>query len=199
MKAEKKPKIHKDKPVYLRVKKMVDPETGELQGCLVPVDHVACEILRQRHTRTGDLVRATLSNPRNVKFHRLVHQLGTVVRNNIESFEGMDSHSVIKRLQAESGVCCELQKISAKPVVSAVMAAARVIVGDRLYSKIESILPEIATIEVLAPSSIAFDCMDDGEFRGLWEGICRHIISRYWPTMTVEGITDLTKLMPDNK
>ena len=192
-------KKHKDRPVYFVVKKMIDPDTGEVCGCLVPNHAIDQKILRDRKYRTNDVVRATLHHPRNSKFHRLVHQLGTVVRQNIDGFQDLDSHGVIKQLQRESGVCCDLVTINASPVVSAILAAAESLLGSVAARMLGSVLPEIQYIDVLTPQSLSYDCMDESDFRVLWSGICAHLIQRYWPQMTEDQITAMAELMPQHE
>lgn len=189
-------KKHKDRPVYLQVQKMADPETGELIGCLVPSSWADQNILRERKYKTGDRLRATLTHPRNSKFHRLVHQLGVLVGENIEGFEGMSAHTIIKRLQSDAGIFCEQKKIDAGPVVDAVLAAVAEMLGDAAAMILSAGLAEIKTVTIQQPSSIAYDCMDEADFRQFWEAICQYIIEKYWPDMTLDQIEGMIDLMP---
>lgn len=195
----RKQKALRDRPVYFVVRTMADPSTGEIAGCLVPASWTDRQILRERRLRTNDTVRAALHNPRNAKFHRLVHQLGALTRENVEGFEGLDSHGVIKRLQAESGVFCESAAVPAAPVVDSVVEGVREIHGDDIARAIGAVLAGIRTLNLTRPSSIAFDCMDESDFRQFWEGICRHLINRYWPALTTEQITEMAELMPQSE
>lgn len=195
----RKPKKLFDRPIYFVVRWMVDPATGESIGCLVPECAVNQRLMRERKYRVGDKLRATITSPRNGKFHRLVHHLGTVVKRNIDGFEHLDSHAVIKQLQRESGVCCDIERINAAPVVTAVLSAAEVLLGEVAARMLATVLPEIKTIEVLTPQSLAYDCMDESDFRLLWQGICQHIITRYWPSMTEEQINTIVDLMPHSE
>lgn len=201
MVAKKRRKQRKftDRPVYFVVRSMIDPATGEVCGCLVPNSPIDQRVMRERKYRTNDVLRATLHHPRNSKFHRLVHQLGTMVRQNIDGFHHMDSHSVVKQLQRESGVCCDLVTINASPVVTAILAAAESLLGEVPTRMLRAVLPEIQVIDVLTPQSISYDCMDESDFRMLWDGICGHLIARYWPQLTVEQITEMAELMPQSE
>ena len=194
-KSKRAPQL-KDRPVYFVVRKMIDPVTGEVEGCLVPDGWANSRILRERKYRSNDLLRATITHPRNVKFHRMVHHLGTLVKRNIEGFAHLDSHAVIKQLQRESGVACEITRINASPVVSAILAAAESLLGEAAARMLQAVLPEIKEIEVLTPQSLAHDCMDESDFRQLWDGICAHIVKRYWPTLTIEQIEQMAEMMP---
>ena len=201
MEARKRCKQRKftDRPVYFVVRQMADPSTGEVVGCLVPASWADNRLLRERKYRINDHIRATLTHPRNSKFHRLVHQMGTVARQNLEGFEHMDSHAAIKKLQADSGVYCEPREVSATPVVAAILASARHLLGDGAARMLSAVLPEIETVTILVPQSLAYDCMDESDFRQFWEGICQHLIARYWPALTTEQITEMAELMPSSE
>lgn len=192
-------KKHKDRPVYFVVRQMADPSTGEVVGCLVPASWADNRLLRERKYRTNDHIRATLTHPRNSKFHRLVHQLGTVACQNLEGFEHMDSHAAIKKLQTDSGVYCEAREVSAAPVVAAIQQAAHSLLGEGVARMLSAVLPEIETVQILVPQSIAYDCMDESDFRQFWDGICQHLIDRYWPSLTEEQITEIAELMPHSE
>lgn len=193
------PKPLKDRPIYLEVKKMIDPATGELVGVLAPDSWASKRIMRERKLRTGDVLRATITLPRNAAFFRLVHQLGALVRANLPSFQGLTSHETIKRLQRESGIQCEIIQINAAPVVDGVMAAAQSLLGPAAARMLGAVLPEIKLINVLEPKSIAYDTMCETDFREFWAGICAHLVERYWPSMTTDQITKLAELMPSSE
>lgn len=192
-------KQHRDRPVYFVVRSMVDPLTGAYTGCLVPDGWMNQKVLRERKYRTGDLLRATINHPRNSKFHRLVHQLGTLVRENLPEFEHLNSHAVIKKLQRDSGVCCEPSRIDAAPVVEAILAAAEAVLGEAAARMLAVALPAIKDIDLMTPQSISYDCMDESDFRILWDGMCAHLVERYWPQLSVQQITDMAELMPQSE
>lgn len=156
---------------YFEVRRLVDPETGYYHGCLVPRHQVDRNMLN-RVLRVGDVVRLPVQKPRNERFNRLVHGLGTLVSQQVEGFEGLDSHSVIKRLQAESGVMCE-------PAV---------------YD-----LAGLGKLTRNEPRSLAFDEMDEGEFHLFWQGICAHLVKTYWPTLDEHAIESMIDLMPEHE
>lgn len=192
-------KVKKDKPIYLRVRKMMDRETGQIAGCLVPLDWANQQLMRERGYKQGDVIRAVLTQPRNNNFHKLVHQLGTLVKRNIEGFENYTSHEVIKKLQRESGVFCHVSTIDAAPVVSAILTASESVLGEVPTKMLSAVLPEIKTIELTEPESMAFDSMDEGEFRQLWAGICGYLVTRYWPDLSVEQITEMAEMLPQRE
>lgn len=157
------------RPIYLEVRKVIDKATGEERLGLLAAHGVDRDLMRQRKYRAGDIVRAELTQPRNVKFHRMVHSLGTLVVEQVEGFDGMDAHAAIKRLQREAGLFCEDQEID---------------------------IPGFGKLTVKVAQSIAFDSMDEADFHALWSGICRHLCARYWPTLDPEAIEGMIGLMP---
>lgn len=167
MQRDRKPR--RTRPIYFRVAKLVDPRTGESIGALVPNSWADRRLMQERKYRTNDEIRAHLTKPRNTSFHRLVHQLGALAAQNIESFHGIDSHDAIKRLQRESGVCCDESEVDA---------------------------PGLGKFLVRVPKSISYDCMDESDFRILWEAICNHLIAKYWPDLTCDEIDAMVELMP---
>lgn len=162
------------KPVmaYFVVRRMIDPITGAEVGCMVPASKTDRAILREKGIRTGDRIRMPVRKPRNERFNRLVHGLGTLVANQIDGFAGMGAHEVLKRLQAYSGVMCE-------PVVYQV--------------------PGIGQLTRSEPRSLAFDELDEGDFQQFWRGICAYIVRTYWPTLDEHGIESMIDLMPEHE
>lgn len=142
------------RPVYLLVRRLVDPSTGELVGCLVPANDIDQRLLRERRFVVGKEIRAELKQSRNPAFHRLVHAVGYLLVDHVDGFESMTAHDAIKEIQKRAGVFCEPMEID---------------------------LGQLGKVEVQVPRSIAFDEMDEGEFhelfRGLTDYIDRHLIS----------------------
>lgn len=138
------------------------------KGALVPAHEPAREALRARGFKLGDLLMADLAKPRNTGFHRLAHAIGRLVAENVHDFAGMPAHDALKRLQAESGLACD----------------------ERLVD-----LPGIGAARICTPRSIAFDAMDEGEFRLLVRGLCRFIAARYWQSCTPEEIQNMAQAM----
>lgn len=141
----KKPKRQ---PVYLEARRLVDPATGEEIGALVPASPYDSRRLRALKLGQGQGLRAELSKPRNVKFHRLVHALGQLLADHWPAFAGLPAHEAIKRAQVESGTACDLQAIDLGPLGKAQVKVAR---------------------------SLAFDSMDEAEFGELFVGLTRWI------------------------
>lgn len=143
-------------PVYLQARRLVDPETGEEVGALVADSPQDARRLRDLKLGQGQPLRAELTKPRNVKFHRLVHALGHLLADHWPAFAGLGAHEAIKRAQVESGTACDLQAIDLGPLGHAQVKVAR---------------------------SLAFDCMDEGDFGEFFLGLTRwideHVVAHF--------------------
>lgn len=154
------------------LRKTAAPERFALRvvkGGFQVADTTTSARLRQRSYHVGDLVFAELKKPRNPKFHRLAHQLGTLCAENLDAFTGMDPHKVLKRLQVESGIACEE-------------------IACQLPNGLGNYLARL-------PQSLSFESMDEGQFREVMRGLCRHLAATYWPTCTPEQIESLAGCM----
>lgn len=135
-----------------------------------PADTYTNLRLREKRYRQGDLVFAELFKPRNPKFYRYAHKFGQMCAENIDDFAGMPAHQVLKRLQWEAGIGCE--ELGVK-------------------------VPGVGYMLLRLPRSLAFESMEDGEFREVMQGFCRHIATTYWPTLSVEKIGAMAEIMVD--
>jgi hypothetical protein len=140
------------------------------KGSLVPADGRAQEALRDMRLGLGEIVHAKITQPRNPHFFRLAHQIGTLAKENISTFELLTSHQALKRLQYESGVECD---------------------------QMEMRVPNVGMVEVRVPKSIAFDKMDETAFRAMTSALCSYIAETYWPDCTEEQIEQMAGAMVD--
>jgi len=138
------------------------------KGALVPADDYARDLLRERGYHTGDVLSADLRKPRNPAFHRLVHVFGQMCADNIEDFGGLDCHTVLKRIQLEANIGC---------------------------SEIALNFPGIGPCSYRIPKSLSFASMDDGEFYGVFRGMCRHVSKSYWGALSEEQIAEMADTM----
>ncbi len=130
-------------------------------GVLEPYDAGTSAQLRAKGFKRGDVLAAVLKKTRNPKFHSLAHQLGRLIAENLEDFEGMGSHAVIKRLQWEANVGCD--EFGAKA-------------------------PGLGLVMIRTPRSLSFQSMDEGEFQQVMKGLCSYVAKAYWPTCTPEQV-----------
>lgn len=133
------------------------------KGCLVPTDETTVEFMRAAHFRVGDTVSCEITMLRSTVFFRAVHKLARLLIANTDTFHGKREHDVIKRLQTESGVWCDVVRADGVGMVDGKTGAV-----------IESYL-------VFLPRSVAFDSMDEAEFRHGFDRIAEYVAEKYWP------------------
>jgi hypothetical protein len=131
-----------------------------IRGGYAPADSSSASALRVMH-RVGDLLFAEFMKPRNPGFHRLAHQLGGMLAENLEAFHGIGSHEVLKRLQIEANVGCD---------------------------EIALNFPGIGPCSYRIPRSLSFESMDEGEFKEAISGMCSYVSRTYWPSVSAEKI-----------
>lgn len=160
------------RPMWVKVRKLVDPETGELIGALVPAHHSDASEMRARKMHTGDVLRIDPKKRRNPKFFRLAHALARHVAENVDGFEtevaAEDWHKALKRLQRESGIGCEEQQIE---------------------------IPGVGTLVAKVAQSLSFDSMDEGDFNRVFRGLAEHVCRTYWPHLTAEAIEEQARMI----
>lgn len=158
--AQKKVKAKRARrPIYLVVRRLVDPATGESVGALVPANAIDQRLLKERKFAVNREVRAELKQPRNPAFHRLAHAVGHLLVDNVDGFEGLSAHEALKRVQREAGVCCEEMEID---------------------------LGTLGRVPVKVPRSLAFDELSEDEFRAFFDGITAYIGEHYTSVMLDE-------------
>lgn len=140
------------------------------KGALVPDDVATARRLREKGYKVGDVLSAELSKPRNPKFHRMAHAFGELVAENIEGFEGMGQHQVLKRLQLEAGVGC-----------------------DEILLNV----PKVGMVPYRVPQSLSFASMDEAQFKRVYRGLTQHVSDTYWPDLSPEEIEAMAELMPE--
>lgn len=138
------------------------------KGQLTPADELSAQKLRGRGYKVGDTVSAELRKPRNVRFHRLAHQFGAMLVDNIEAFSGLDAHGVLKRLQVEGNIACD---------------------------EIALNFPGLGPCTYRIPRSLAFDQMDEREFQNVYAAMCVRVRDAYWPELELAAIEEIAPLM----
>lgn len=167
--AARKIKTHKARArIYLtvcRARVLIDGAWKEL-GVLRPMHAWDQDMMRDRGYAVGTNLGAVLTQERNPKFNRLAHVIGRFVAENMKTFEGMKAHAVLKQLQREANVGCDVVLID---------------------------MPEVSAdpIEVRQARSLSFDDMDEAEFQEVVSGIVRYACEKYFPEMTPEAFEEL--------
>ena len=159
-------KAHKAMPVYLTLRKMIDPATGKARAAFVAASDADAALMAERGFKLNTKVRADLKQPRNERFNRLVHGLGRVLAQNIDRFTGMQAHAAIKELQAESGVYCDREEFD---------------------------IPGLGRLSRQVPQSLSFDSMGEEAFQDFWRKCCAYLVATDWPTLTEERLTEMAE------
>lgn len=174
------------RPIYLTPMRLADPTDGVEYAAFVPSHPIDQRLCRERGYRIGHEYRAEIKQARVSWKHRLIHKIGTLMVENVEGWEQLNSHDAVKRLQLEAGVCCEQAEIDARPVIAAVLAVVDTAVGRRTFKKLSKLLPIIETVPVKSAESLAFDDMEQDRFEQLFDGITEHIGKHYSQVMLDE-------------
>ena len=156
----------KPMPVYLTLRMMVDPATGQQRAAFVAASEADSAILRERGYKLNTKVRAELKQPRNHKFNSLVHGLGALLTNNLDRFTGMQAHQAVKALQMESAVYCDREEFD---------------------------IPGLGLLMRMVPQSLSFDSMGEEVFQDFWRQCCSYLVATDWPTLTAERLTEMAE------
>lgn len=138
----------RQRDVYFTVMRLVNPETGEEIGALVPDHPVDRRSMRERNFTVGKQLRATLRQSRNPGFYRKAHVLSGWLAENVEAFQGLSQHDALKKLQELSGIGVESQDFEIKELGFK---------GTRTVAE-----------------SLNFEGMDEGRWNELWSGADGH-------------------------
>jgi hypothetical protein len=161
-----KPSKPKPLPVYLTLRKMIDPATGKERAAWVAASDADALLMQERGFRLNAKVRAELKQPRNERFNRLVHGLGRVLAQNLDRFAGKQAHDAVKALQMESGAYCDQERAE---------------------------LAGIGELIIKRPQSLSYDSMGEEVFQDFWRQCCAHLVATDWPTLTEERLTEMAE------
>jgi len=139
-----------------------------IKGGFSPASGSVAEELRERGYKVGDLVFADFTKPRNPGFHRLAHALGKLLAENLDAFDGMPAHAVLKRLQWEANAGCD---------------------------EMAAFVDGAGMVLVRIPKSLSFESMGQDEFYEVYRTLCRHVASRYWRELDADGVADMVEQM----
>ncbi|MES0445043.1 MAG: hypothetical protein ABUJ92_00720 [Desulfobacterales bacterium] len=141
-----------------------------VKGGFQPASQTAIDELKERGYKIGDMVFADFSKPRNPGFHRLVHALGKLCSENLDAFEGVEAHKVLKRLQVEGNIECDEVALN---------------------------FPGVGPCVYRIPRSLSYESMSQDQFKLAYMGFCRHIAKVYYPTLTADQVDEMAELMAD--
>ena len=133
-------------------------------GVLEPYDAGTSAQLRAKGFKRGDVLATGLKKARNPGFNSLAHKLGSLLAENLDAFESLDSHKVLKRLQIEGHIGCD---------------------------EIALNFPGVGPCVYRVPRSLSFASMDEGEFQQVIKAMCKYVAKTYWPTCTPEQVEQM--------
>lgn len=140
------------RPIYAVIERVAVLSTGEDRLAILAAHPIDARLMKERGYRQGDEVRVEIKKARAVWQHRLIHKIGQLMVDNVEGWEQLGSHDAVKRLQRESGVCCEEMEVD---------------------------IPGVGRLMVKQAESLAFDEMEQDRFEQLFDGITEHIGNKY--------------------
>lgn len=138
------------------------------QGVFVPIGQTIHK-LKEMNLSFGQMLFFEVTLPRTVEFNGKAHILGKVVSEVIPGFEHFDAHKVLKRLQIEGNIACEEIAIQIRGIEELVV--------QRI------------------PKSLAFDKMDENEFRDVYKQFCDFILEKYWHKIHPANIKKIAPLI----
>ena len=144
--------------VYLRVTK----------DGFVFADNFSESQVREMKLKEHQIIQADIKKLRSVKFNNLVHKLGQLCVQNIDSFHGMDVHKAVKRLQLESGAGCDEIGIQ---------------------------VPNVGMCIQKIPKSLSFSTMDQIEFESVAKSIARYIAEQYYEGLNEEDVMVMSQMI----
>lgn len=165
-------------PIHFTVQKAT-LEDGTRRYGLFAMDDVARSQMAERKMHNNSEWKCEVKQVRNVGFWRLIHKLGMWLAENHEDFDGLDGHGAIKELQQRSGIGCEVTRSQIRDND-----------GTLLY-----------TVVSYRPLTLAFDLMDEGEFKMLWSGESGrggwlgYLRKKLYPAMPEMSVEEMERLI----
>lgn len=160
------------RPIYATIQRVAVLETGEERLAILASHPIDRALMKERGYKAGDEVRVEITKKRVEWQHRLIHKIGRLVVENVEGFEQLGSHDAIKRLQRESGVCCE---------------------------EVEIDIPGMGKLLARQAESLSYDEMEQDRFEVLFDGITEHIGAKYAHVMLDEVKAEFWEMAGSNR
>jgi hypothetical protein len=167
-------KSSKPSPIMLRL------EMRERRGCFVAADPYAAKKIKEKGFRIGDLIAVTMKKLNSIGLNKLLHYIGLLCVQNLDSFSGLDAHTALKRLQIEGNIECD--EIGVPVELALKLLRDAVERGDKM-------------VMWRIPRSMSFETMDEGERHEMGIAFCRHISKHYWPDLSPEQIEAMAEGM----
>lgn len=143
---------------------VLDEETGQLVKMkgIFPAYAMDRRALNEKGLHNHDMVMVDVFKDRNPRFWRLFHALSMFIADNVEAFEGHKAHSVLKQIQLDAKVHCEL--------VDAIETGS----GKRY--------------RIWNPKSLNFNDTDEAVANEVWDAICDYVARIYFPDWDADQV-----------
>lgn len=165
-----------ERPVWGHFALLVDPGTGEEVCAWRALDQIEAQRLRDQGMRPNVEVAAYFQPNRNLNNFRQAHALAKFVRDNTEKFPAdMDSHAVLKRIQIEADIECDL-------------------VDEQAYIEGLGWIP----IKRRVARSLAFESMAQAVWREVFKRFKDYCIHTYFPGWGQEEISMFEDILRGN-
>lgn len=165
-----------ERPVWGRFMLAVDPATGEEFCAWRVLDRGEGERMREAGWRPGMEVQALFETGRNLDNFRQAHALAKFVRDNTEAFPAdLDSHRVLKRIQVDADIECDL-------------------IDEDAYIEGLGWIP----IKRKSARSLAFDRMPQQVWRDVFKRFKDYCIHTYFPGWGPEEIAQFEDILRGN-
>lgn len=138
------------------------------EGTFAPASEAARQICRSRKLHAGVELIAYLYQVRSAEQWHKAHGLGCALAEHVDGFEGLGGHAALKKLQADSGIGCEIETFD---------------------------LPGLGKITRSKPMSLAFDEMSEDEFQAIYSLMLEYVRKTYWPGLDESGMSGLARLL----
>jgi hypothetical protein len=160
-------RLKKSKPteraVIGLVRKVIDPDTGEEIKAIVGYTPMDKRLMQEMQLRVGDIVVMDIFKERNRRFWGLWHKLAEFVADNTEEYNGLRQHDMLKQLQLDARVHCELRDFT---------------------------LEDGSTLRAWQPKSLNFFDTDETEAQAIWMQLCGYVARRFFFEWTPEQVAE---------
>lgn len=166
-----------ERPIWGSFVMLADPGTGEEVCAWRALDPEEAQKLRGQGMRPGLEVAAYFQPNRNLKNFRQAHALAAFVRDNTEAFPAdMDSHQVLKRIQVDADIECEMR-------------------DEQAY------IEGLGWIQIKRrdPRSLAFESMSQQVWREVFKRFKDYCIHTYFPDWGPEEIAQFEDILRGNQ
>lgn len=162
--------------IWGSIEVLVDPRTGEEVAAWRALNPVEASFMREAGYKVGDILSAEFHTDRNLNNFRQAHALAKFVRDNTEEFPPeMPSHEVLKRIQTEADIECDM-------------------VEEQAYIEGLGWVP----LKRRKPRSLAFGAMKQEVWRSVFKRFKDYCISKYFPTWEQPEIAEFESILRGN-